>query len=314
MLTKGYIVELSTSTSNKFKVRIPLFDSAGQDTLTNSDNVVEATLCYEPSNLDSYEVGDCVFIEFENDEESKPVIIGKLYTTDSKENRGFGNLSTLNVSSSASLPLDSTLGDVKLQTIIDNLKLSQANSDRIDQISAGDVSQLTKQVNANTSNIATINETIKTTGGISKGYVYNRDDGVSEMGQYIDFHYNKSSQDYSTRISTQATTNGNVLTLPTTSGTLSTQEYVNERVTTINNSISSLTNNVLFERSFAGLQTLKITQTARTKGCLIEVILFNPNDVIFIYGVRNNVIDVIFPSKTIGKIMLNCGNGGRVYG
>ena len=137
MLTKGYIVELSTSTNNKFKVRIPLFDSAGQDTLTNEDNIVEATLCYEPSNLDSYEVGDCVFIEFENDEESKPVIIGKLYTTDSKGNRGLGNLSTLNVSSSATLPLDSTLGDVKLQAIIDSLKLSKVNSDRIDQLDTG---------------------------------------------------------------------------------------------------------------------------------------------------------------------------------
>lgn len=150
MLTKGYIVELSTSTNNKFKVRIPLFDSAGQDTLTNEDNIVEATLCYEPSNLDSYEVGDCVFIEFENDEESKPVIIGKLYTTDSKENRGLGNLSTLNVSSSATLPLDSTLGDVKLQAIIDSLKLSKANSDRIDQLDTGGsekINELTKLIN-----------------------------------------------------------------------------------------------------------------------------------------------------------------------
>lgn len=150
MLTKGYIVGLSTSTNNKFKVRIPLFDSAGQDTLTNEDNIVEATLCYEPSNLDSYEVGDCVFIEFENDEESKPVIIGKLYTTDSKENRGLGNLSTLNVSSSATLPLDSTLGDVKLQAIIDSLKLSKANSDRIDQLDTGGsekINELTKLIN-----------------------------------------------------------------------------------------------------------------------------------------------------------------------
>lgn len=135
MLTKGYIVELATKTSNKFKVRIPLFDSAGQDTLTNEDNTVDATLCYEPSNLNSYKVGDCVFIEFENDEESKPVIMGKLYTTSTKETRGLGNLNTLNVSSSATLPLDSTLGDVKLQAFIDNLKLSQNNKDRINQLS-----------------------------------------------------------------------------------------------------------------------------------------------------------------------------------
>lgn len=235
MLTKGYIVELATKTSNKYKVRIPLFDSAGQDTLTNNDNIVEATLCYIPGNLNGYKVGDCVFVEFENDEESKPVILGRLFTNDSGEEfRGLEKIDSLNVSNIAKLPLNSTIGEVSAQTLIDNLKLSKVNSERIDQISSSeDISKLEKQVETNTSsiesikgsvetnanNITTINKTITISTGEESGYVYN-DNGVSEMGQYIDFHTDKSGINFTTRLAAASYSNGNLLTLPKVNGTI----------------------------------------------------------------------------------------------
>ena len=248
MLTKGYIVELSTSTNNKFKVRIPLFDSAGQDTLTNEDNIVEATLCYEPSNLDSYEVGDCVFIEFENDEESKPVIIGKLYTIDSKGNRGLGNLSTLNVSSSATLPLDSTLGDVKLQAIIDSLKLSKANSDRIDQLDTGGsekINELTKLINNEISERETADTELQTTlqTNINKE-IEDRTSSDEELSTNISTLESNLDDETSNRKNADTELENSIKSVEERipEGALATEDYVS---TTVNDAIASAITNVL---------------------------------------------------------------------
>ena len=81
MITKGIIIEtintkkLSGLSSNKYKVRIPLFESAGVSTIY----VTDACLCYG-SQLDlDIKVGDVVFISFEDNELDKPIILGKLY-------------------------------------------------------------------------------------------------------------------------------------------------------------------------------------------------------------------------------------------
>ena len=53
-------------------------------------------------------------------------------------------------------------------------------------------------------------------------------DGVVEGGQYYDFHKQGTTSDFSTRLQVTAD-NRNTLTLPSTSGTLSTQEWVNNQ-------------------------------------------------------------------------------------
>lgn len=80
MLTKGYITDLPKF-NNKYKVRIPVFETAGIGNTKSVFNasVIEATLVYTPGIIDNISIGDCVVIGFENDKQSKPIILGKLY-------------------------------------------------------------------------------------------------------------------------------------------------------------------------------------------------------------------------------------------
>lgn len=86
MLVKGIIKQLPVvGKTNKYVVSIPSFKTTGSTStgsVLNSD-LVEATLCYQPGIISEYNVGDVVYIGFENDVTSSPVILGKLYLTTS---------------------------------------------------------------------------------------------------------------------------------------------------------------------------------------------------------------------------------------
>lgn len=73
MITKGIITELPT-TNNLFKVWIPVFDKN-----LNNKFISEATLCCNSLGLEGYNINDVVFIGFEDNYLSKPIILGKLY-------------------------------------------------------------------------------------------------------------------------------------------------------------------------------------------------------------------------------------------
>ena len=81
MITKGIIIEtpntrkLSGLSSNKYRVRIPLFESAG----IASIYVADACLCYGSLADLTLKPDDVVYVAFENNELDMPVIMGKLY-------------------------------------------------------------------------------------------------------------------------------------------------------------------------------------------------------------------------------------------
>lgn len=76
MVLKAYIVD---RLNYKYKIRIPQyhgFENA-QNAVPNS-NLPYATVCLGFDTTAPYEIGDIVFVTFEDNDLDKPVIIGKL--------------------------------------------------------------------------------------------------------------------------------------------------------------------------------------------------------------------------------------------
>lgn len=75
MLVKGEVKELLYKV-NKLRVRIPVFEAAGSTT----PSVFTCALEYQNLSIDSYKIGDIVFVQFENNNFNHPVVTGMLYT------------------------------------------------------------------------------------------------------------------------------------------------------------------------------------------------------------------------------------------
>lgn len=127
MIAKAVIEE---KIENKFKVRIPLFESAGG----SGECILLATLCYVPGNLDCYNVGDVVFVAFENNQISNPVIIGKLYTGPEEANTCLNTSSVLKVKTQAELPNQTKIGQFAPEQVFSALKNSQIHEERIQDL------------------------------------------------------------------------------------------------------------------------------------------------------------------------------------
>jgi|GEM_PF-7049507 hypothetical protein len=118
MITKAFIVE-KVNNSNKFIVRISVFEKPGIDTTDDRTNHVlfSAILSHEPSTNNQYKVGDCVFVGFENNDLGRPVILGKLYKNNDKEVRGSLDAHALFIQDRAVLPKNTTIGGINWQQV-----------------------------------------------------------------------------------------------------------------------------------------------------------------------------------------------------
>ena len=75
MITRGIIEEKISP--YKFKVRIPIFDRAKEDSIkTSTKDLSIATASVPKGVLNNLDVEDVVFIAFENNDIGMPVIIG----------------------------------------------------------------------------------------------------------------------------------------------------------------------------------------------------------------------------------------------
>lgn len=106
MITKGIIKSIDL-TGNTCTVRLPLFETAGNDPIIET-----ATISNTPGNYNGYKVDDVVWIGFENGMMNTPVVIGKLYLgveAEKADPRGVLNVEESSISKKASLPADASL-------------------------------------------------------------------------------------------------------------------------------------------------------------------------------------------------------------
>lgn len=132
MITKAIVDKVI----NKYqiRVRVPTIDRVSYDSIsTTSDQLSIATICTLPHFIPNVKVGDIVFVSFEDDLKSKPVIIGYLYMEKDYETYVDGIFSSIVVNNNAKLSQDTTIGEIdynqlkQLKGINGNIQL-QLNS------------------------------------------------------------------------------------------------------------------------------------------------------------------------------------------
>lgn len=125
MITKALILDKQ---DNKYLVRIPLFEYAG------SSNLFEeyATVAHDPGNVCGYEKNDVVFVDFENNDLGKPVIIGKLFLENSDKNINASlSGSSVEINAKAVLPANITIGQFTPEDVYNTLISTQDLLDRV---------------------------------------------------------------------------------------------------------------------------------------------------------------------------------------
>ena len=106
MIVKAYIESILDN--GKYKIRIPTIDKV-QNSSLNVDNLSVAEVCSVMNSGLDLSLNDIVYIDFENDDRSKPIIIGCLSGSGIESSY---KLDSLKVSDTANLPSDISIGDV----------------------------------------------------------------------------------------------------------------------------------------------------------------------------------------------------------
>ena len=142
MITKGIVEEIF---ANQVKVRIPTFDKiSDSNSSTYYEDLSMATICTLPNCSPNLQVGDVVFVGFEDNSHLNPIILGFLYNNNSS-NCDI-SLNSLNVDISAALSDDTSIGDVSSSDIKSLINLHDNVQDHINRAS---------------SNVNTLNEDIE---------------------------------------------------------------------------------------------------------------------------------------------------------
>lgn len=111
MITKGIVQEIIDPYN--IKLRLPTLDGAeySSEGIPN-EYLNTAIICSPPNTQYNFEIGDIVIVGFEDDDLSKPIILGFLFKQD-------GNTSTMKINSQS---LDSTYNNLGEYTYIGNVK------------------------------------------------------------------------------------------------------------------------------------------------------------------------------------------------
>ena len=111
MVTKAIIIDLIDK--YQARVRIPIYNkSYYSPTATPTEGLSIATICTLPGITPNYSVGDVVYVAFEENIISKPVILGLLCHLNMDESYSDAIFHNMQVGSFATLPQQTSVGDV----------------------------------------------------------------------------------------------------------------------------------------------------------------------------------------------------------
>ena len=127
MLTKAYISEVISS--HTIRVRVPLYNKIeGVNGATPKNELAIACVCSLPNFVTAPQVGDIVIVGFEEDDISKPVILGYLSRNAAQSSITDIRCNKLVALDDVILDAHTTIGDIKpeniecLKNLRDNIK------------------------------------------------------------------------------------------------------------------------------------------------------------------------------------------------
>lgn len=125
MITKAIIEEILDNGYHA-RVRIPIYHKAsGSPSATPFNQLPIASICNEPGSLPAFKKGDIVFVSFEEDIISQPVIVGMLFRKDDNSKTNL-RVSSLQVDVNTMLSGDTTIGDTSINDL-NNIKNTKGN-------------------------------------------------------------------------------------------------------------------------------------------------------------------------------------------
>lgn len=111
MVTKA-IIE-SVESQYLVKVRIPILDSSPEFVdATNYDSLSDATICTLPRTSYVPEIGDIVFVAFEDNDKGRPIIIGCLFKESGNDSQVNIEANNLIVNSKTQLSSSTSIGNI----------------------------------------------------------------------------------------------------------------------------------------------------------------------------------------------------------
>lgn len=128
MITTGIIKNINVSSdtnhiNNLYSVEIGILKTPISE---SEQATLECTCCLPGGIYDSYKEGDMVYIGFVNNLLNYPVILGRIYKgTSDVEPRSLNAIDNLNVYSSASLPENTSIGDISFSDLKKNMQIMQ---------------------------------------------------------------------------------------------------------------------------------------------------------------------------------------------
>lgn len=116
MITKAIVEEIISP--YQARVRIPVLDRVESDGLfVPKDELSIATICTLPNCYLNVQVGDIVFVGFEDNAERKVVILGHLSREATLDSAVDLTVNNLNIRTSLTAPESSTIGDITYSEI-----------------------------------------------------------------------------------------------------------------------------------------------------------------------------------------------------
>lgn len=116
MITKGIVEDIVDK--YQVRVRLPIFDKAdGAKNATKTEDLSVGTICCLPNSSYQVNVGDIVFVGFEDNDISKPIILGQLYRDVDSNTLMTLVLGTLETKTSAVLSENTRIGNISADEI-----------------------------------------------------------------------------------------------------------------------------------------------------------------------------------------------------